>query len=101
MTLAVNTIINIGGGIVIVSQGKVIDYLSLPIGGLMTDEDPTILREKVENLDNLAKSFGVKEGVDPFLTLAFMALPVIPKLKITARGIFDYEKFDFIDLFEK
>lgn len=101
MTLAVNTIINIGGGIVIVSQGKVIDYLSLPIGGLMTDEDPAILREKVENLDHLAKNYGVKEGVDPFLTLAFMALPVIPKLKITARGIFDYEKFDFIDLFEK
>ena len=101
MSLAVNTIINIGGGIVIVSNGKVIDYLSLPIGGLMTDEDPSVVRDKLENLHKIARSYGIKEEFDPFLTLAFMALPVIPELKITARGIFDYKEFNFIDLFTK
>ena len=101
MSIAVNTIIDIGGGIVIVSNGKVINYLSLPIAGLMTDEDPSTVREKVENLNSIARSYGVKKEFDPFLTLAFMALPVIPELKITARGIFDYGKFNFIDLFTK
>jgi len=99
MSLAVNTIIDIGGGIVMVSNGKVLDHLSLPIAGLMTDEDPIIVKEKVENLNVIARNYGVKKEFDPFLTLAFMALPVIPDLKITARGVFDYREFKFIDLF--
>lgn len=101
MEVAVNTIIDIGGGIVIVSNEKVLDYLSLPIAGLITTEDPSIVMENVANLNTIAKNHGVKEGVDPFLTLGFMALPVIPDIKITARGLFDYKEFKFIDLFVK
>lgn len=99
MEVAVNSIINIGGGIVIAAKGKVLQVLSLPIGGLITSEDPKVVLEKVRRLNLLARDHGVKKGIDPFLTLGFMALPVIPDLKITARGLFDYHSFSFIDLF--
>jgi adenine deaminase len=99
MTVAVNSLISNGGGIVFVSNGRMLESLSLPIGGLMTYENPTVVFKKVIRLNSLARSFGIREGIDPFLTLAFMALPVIPEIKITARGLFDYYKFSFIDLF--
>lgn len=100
MTLAVNSIIDMGGGIVLVSNGIVLEALKLPIGGLITSENPYIVRSKMKHLTYLAKKYGVKEDFDAFLTLGFLALPVIPKLKLTARGLFDYESFKFIDLFD-
>lgn len=99
MALAVNTIIKLQGGTVIVSNGKVLDELSLPIGGLITSEDPYIVAERVKNLTTIAREHGVKEDFDPFLTLGFLALPVIPEIKITARGLFHFGKFDFVDIF--
>jgi len=99
MALAVNTIIDMEGGIALVSDGKVLGKLKLPIGGLITSENPYDVLEKIKKLNNLARSFGVKKDFDPFLTLGFLALPVIPDLKITARGLFHYEQFKFIDLF--
>lgn len=100
MEVAVNSIISKNGGIVIVANGKLLDSLSLPIGGLMTCESPEIVFDKISNLNLLARKYGIKKGIDPFLTLAFMALPVIPYLKITARGLFDLSSFSFIDLFD-
>lgn len=99
MEIAVNSIISKDGGIVIVSNGKLLNFLSLPIGGLMTSESPEIVIDKISNLNLLARKYGIKKGIDPFLTLAFMALPVIPYFKITARGLFDFSSFRFIDLF--
>ncbi|ERI89667.1 adenine deaminase [Clostridiales bacterium oral taxon 876 str. F0540] len=99
MALAVNSIIDIQGGIAVVSEGKVLEKLSLPIGGLITSENPYDVLKKVKKLNYLARSYGVKKDFDPFLTLGFLALPVIPDLKITARGLFNYEQFQFIDLF--
>jgi adenine deaminase len=55
----------------------------------------------MKRMNSLAREHGVENGVDPYLTLAFMALPVIPEIKITARGLFDYSSFSFIDLFSK
>lgn len=101
MEVAVNTLIAIGGGIVLVSQGKILDSLSLPIAGLITSENPYEVNSKLKNLSATARKYGVHKDFDPFLTLGFMALSVIPKLKITSRGLFDYEKFSFIDLFAK
>jgi adenine deaminase len=101
MEVAVNTLIAIGGGIVVVSQGKILDSLSLPIAGLITSENPYEVNNKLKNLSAAARKYGVHKDFDPFLTLGFMALSVIPKLKITSRGLFDYEKFNFIDLFAK
>lgn len=98
MEVAVNTLISIGGGIVMVSEGKVIAQLSLPIGGIMTFETPYMVAEHLKRLNRIARGFGVREEYDPFITLSFMALPVMPEVKITARGLFDYNKFDFINL---
>jgi adenine deaminase len=99
MATAVNHLIRISGGIVIASSGRVIDCLELPIGGLMTSIAPDLVLQKLKTLTSIAISHGIRKDIDPFLTLSFMALPVIPELKITARGLFDYEKFNFISLF--
>ncbi|MCY6482849.1 adenine deaminase [Clostridium aestuarii] len=99
MEVAVNSIINIGGGIAIASKGKVIENLSLPIGGLMTFNDPKYVIDKLIIMNNISKEYGIKDNLDPFLTLGFMGLPVIPEIRITTRGIFDFTKNKFIDLF--
>lgn len=98
MEVAVNTLISIGGGIAMVSGGKVIAQLSLPIGGIMTFEAPYMVSENLKRLSRIARIFGVRNEYDPFISLSFMALPVIPAVKITARGLFDYNKFEFIKL---
>ena len=98
MEVAVNTLISIGGGIAMVSEGKVIAQLSLPIGGIITFETPYIVAENLKRLSRIARSFGVRDEYDPFISLSFMALPVIPEVKITARGLFHYNKFGFIKL---
>lgn len=99
MKIAVNSLIDLGGGIVFVSKGEVKGALSLPIGGILSPSDPEKVLESIRNLNSLARDYGVKKEYDAFLTLGFIALPVIPEIKITARGLFDYNKFDFIDLF--
>lgn len=99
MAIAVNHLIDQDGGIVVVSNGKVMETLRLPIAGIMTDQDPRIVLEQVKRMNHMARELGIKDGFDPFITLSFMALPVIPELKITPRGLFDYSRFNFIDLF--
>lgn len=99
MEVAVNALIKSGGGITMASEGKVLGSVELPIAGLMTSEDPLVVSEKVKGLADLGRKYGVKDDFDPFLTLGFMSLGVIPSLKITPRGLFEYSKFDFIDLF--
>lgn len=98
MAIAVNSLITMGGGIAIVSEEKLIAHLSLPIGGLMTFQDPFIVSEGIKRLNRIARTFGVKPEFDPFITLSFLALPVIPELKITSRGLFHYTKGQFINL---
>lgn len=101
MEVAVNHLIDINGGIVIVSEGKVLEFIRLPIAGIMTDDHPNDVFLKVKRLNQIARKQGIQEGIDPFITLSFMALPVIPQLKITARGLFDYNRFEFINLFSE
>ncbi len=98
MEVAVNTLISIGGGIAMVSDRKVIAQLSLPIGGIMTFETPSRVSENLKRLNRIARGFGVRDEYDPFITLSFMSLPVIPEVKITTRGLFDYNQFQFIKL---
>lgn len=82
-----------------VSSGKVLAEVPLPIGGLMTDKPAHELAESLRRMLALADShYHIWEGADAFMTLSFMALPVIPALKITARGLFDVEKFAFVDV---
>ncbi len=99
MKIAVNHLIDLDGGIVIVSGGELLEFISLPIAGVMTSENPKIVLNKIKRLNLLAREHGIKMGIDPFITLGFMALPVIPDLKITPRGLFHYSSFQIIDLF--
>ena len=95
MALACNRIKEIDGGFVIASQGKIISELPLPIAGLMSLESFETVRNQLVELRKSAKDLGIILE-EPFLQLAFLALPVIPSLKITDFGMVDVEKFKII-----
>jgi len=99
MEVAVNTLVSIGGGIAMVSGGKVVAQLNLPIGGIMTFETPYKVSEHLKRLNRIARNFGVRDEYDPFISLSFLALPVIPEVKMTPSGLFDYKRNELIKLF--
>ncbi len=94
---AINQLINQRGGITL-TAGNEIHSLKLEIAGLMTHQQAETVAKQYKRLSQRAKEMGCK-FVSPFMTLSFMALPVIPELKITDKGIFDVQKFEYIDLF--
>lgn len=97
--IAVDKIIEIGGGMVIVVDGEVKGYLSLDIAGIMSSEDLENVIESHEKLNQIAMDqLSISEKNNAFMILAFMALPVIPELKITDKGLFDVMKFQHIEL---
>ena len=97
--IAVQKIIEIGGGLVIVVDGEVKGCLPLDIGGIMSSSDLETVSKGHEKLNKIAmEELKINENVNAFMTLAFMALPVIPKLKITDRGLFDVIKFQHTSL---
>lgn len=93
---AVNAVIDSKGGISVVHEGKA-EVLPLPVAGIMSKEDGYTVAEKYETIDKLAKRLGTKLKA-PFMTLSFMALLVIPKLKLSDKGLFDGGKFEFVDI---
>lgn len=93
---AVNAIIENKGGLAVAHGGKA-EVLPLPIAGIMANEDGYVVAEKYTKIDKLAKELGSKLNA-PFITLSFMALPVIPQLKLSDKGLFDGKKFEFVDL---
>ena len=97
---AVIQINKIGGGIVVVDGDDIIEMLELPIAGLMSKESVEIVSKKTDRLIQATRKLGciVK---DPLMALSFLALPVIPKLKLTDQGLVDVEKYKFVDLFLK
>lgn len=99
MLAAVREVEKIQGGIVMVSAGRVIAELPLPVGGLMSERPAAEVSAKLNELLALASShYHIWEGADAFMTLSFLALPVIPSLKLTARGLFDVDRFAFVDV---
>ena len=97
--IAVQKIIEIGGGLVIVKDGEVKGCLPLDIGGIMSSKDLETVSKGHEELNKIAiEELGINKNVNAFMTLAFMALPVIPKLKITDQGLFDVMKFEHTSL---
>ncbi len=99
MLLAVEELKKIGGGITLASKGEILDTLPLSVGGIMSNYPLEEVDKKVNNMLEIAHDvLKVNEGIEPFMTLSFIALPVIPSLKITDKGLFDVEKFQFIDL---
>ncbi len=87
MAVAANEIRRLQGGIVIVENGKVFDSQPLPIMGLISNESLDNVSAKIERLKNKAYEMGVYKDIDPFVTLSFLSLPVIPKLRIIPRGL--------------
>ncbi|WP_227765302.1 adenine deaminase [Zhaonella formicivorans] len=94
--LAAEEIVKMQGGIAIACEGMILGSLPLPIGGLMSDRTLAEVRDKLGELHHLAAELGVKDGHDPFMTLAFMSLPVIPELKLTDLGLVDVAQFKVV-----
>lgn len=86
---AVNRVVELNGGIVVWNDGKPAAEVPLAIGGIMSSEPLEVVNEKLEAAKAAAYALGVNPGIDPFMTLSFMALPVIPTLRLTTRGVFD------------
>ncbi|MFA7108284.1 MAG: adenine deaminase [Sphaerochaetaceae bacterium] len=96
MYLAVQELIKIGGGISIAQDNKILSSLAHPIAGIMTDISGEEFEAKLQKMHRIAKEkLQINPSIDPFMTLSFMALPVIPQLKITDLGLFDVTKFEF------
>ncbi len=96
---AVNALIELEGGMVLVNGGEVIASIALPIAGLMSDLTGEELKEKLDDLHAKAHAeLGISADVEPVMTLTFMSLPVIPEIKLTARGLFDYATFSLIPI---
>lgn len=96
IAVAVNAIKDSKGGIAVVENGKIKALLELPIAGLMSDEPLTTVNEKLENAKSSAYELGADKSIDPFMTLSFLSLPVIPSLRITTKGVFDAEKWKML-----
>lgn len=97
MALAVTTLKKIGGGMAVVLDGTVLASIALPIAGLMSDQDAHTVDREMETLYAMAhERLGVNPDVDVIMTLCFMSLPVIPKLKLLDTGLFDVESFSFV-----
>lgn len=96
IAVAVNAIKDSKGGIAVVENGKIKALLELPIAGLMSDDPLTTVNEKLENAKSSAYELGADKSIDPFMTLSFLSLPVIPSLRITTKGVFDAENWKML-----
>ena len=98
MRLAVARLVELGGGQVVIADGKVLAELPLPLGGLMSDLPLEEVVRRSGGLKKASRSLGCVLP-DPFMQLSFLALPVIPKLKLTDLGLVDVERFELTSLF--
>ncbi|GLC79489.1 adenine deaminase [Lacrimispora brassicae] len=97
MALAANTVRKNRGGLAVVADGTVLGELSLPIAGLMSEEPAEWVDEKLEELKAQTRDLGIGDSIDPFMTLAFASLPVIPKLRLNTYGLIDVEKQEIVE----
>jgi adenine deaminase len=87
-----------GGGIAVVADGELRAAIPLPLAGLMADEAPEVVADQLDAVTSAARQLGC--GVSaPFMAMSFLALPVIPHLKLTDRGLVDVDAFAFTDVF--
>lgn len=98
MAAAVKAVVKMGGGFCAVSNASVVSTLPLPIAGLMSFEPVETLKRSLDEMISAAKNLGSRLS-DPFMTLGFIALPVIPELKITDKGLVDVNQFKLVPLF--
>ncbi len=97
MLLAVVTLRRLGGGLCVVNNGKVLAEIALPIAGLVSDRPAREVTESLAKIEQATKSLGVKIHA-PFMALSFLALPVIPHLKMTDMGLVDVDAFKIVPL---
>lgn len=97
MLIAAKELVRVQGGYTLVHKGEIVATLPLNICGLMTSARGEELITKLREIGRLAHEQGVPARIDPFISLSFMALPVIPRLRITDMGVFDVEKFCLVD----
>ena len=100
MLFAIQELKNINGGIIIVKDGKVLASVSLEIGGIITARKSNDVISDLNKLHDALKIIAPDINFNPFLTLSFLSLPVIPDIKITDKGLFDVKNFNFIDVCE-
>jgi len=98
MLAAVSTVTAMGGGLAAVVGGKVLADLPLPVAGLMSDQPVETVLQQMDRMIAAAKDLGARLS-DPFMTLGFLALPVIPDLKLTDKGLVDVTRFEVVPLF--
>mgnify|MGYP003195141229 FL=1 len=96
MATAANRIVENRGGITVMENGQVLGEVTLSIAGIMSDDSLVMVNSALEDAKDEAFGLGVSRGIDPFMTLSFMALPVIPSLRITTRGVFDVSSQRYI-----
>jgi adenine deaminase len=98
MLTAIKAITAMQGGMVAVEKETILEQLPLPIAGLMSDQPIEVVSEQHHRLIEAARSLGTSLH-DPFMAIGFMALPVIPSLKITDLGLVDVDRFELTRLF--
>jgi adenine deaminase len=98
---AIKSLEEMNGGLVVVKNGEVIASLSLNIAGIISDKDYKTINQGLEDIHLALNDIGFTQDFNPFLTLSFLALPVIPELKITDTGLFDVKRFKHIGLHER
>lgn len=96
MALAANAVRENEGGLAIAVDGKVVSTLALPIGGLMTEQSVRFVEDQLNIMKRQAREMGVTDGIDPFMTLGFVSLPVIPKLRLLTEGLCDVDTQSYV-----
>lgn len=96
MALAANRVAENGGGIAVAADGEITAALPLPVAGLMSDRPLAEVDAALEKAKAVARAQGVREGVDPFMSLSFLSLPVIPSRRVTTQGVFDVDTWQYV-----
>ena len=96
MAAAANRVVEMNGGIVVLQKGRVKAEVRLEIAGIMSEDSLICVNEALEEAKAQAFALGVSKGIDPFMTLSFMSLPVIPTLRLTTRGVFDVSQQKYV-----
>ena len=92
MAAAANRVSAMGGGSIVVRDGETLAEMPLPIAGLMTDAPAPVIAAQNERLRKTVHQLGVPQGLEPFMTMAFVSLSVIPHLKMTTQGLVDVDR---------
>ena len=81
---------------IVYSKGKVLAEYPLPVAGLMSEAPAAEAKAMLDGVHEAAYKLGVNKGIDPFMTLSFTALPVIPEIRITTKGVLDVDKWKLV-----